>query len=162
MYATVYVEQTPVAATVRARSALERIDYADAFRVATAGEGERTAEEWARAMLQGAPAATRQALREGWRMLGLRLGPTEDPDRVLGWPMRERGPDCVVLAATSWLGMRAELVFLREPDALRFSTLITLRNPLARVVWATIAAKHRRVVRQLLAQACRSPAGARS
>lgn len=150
MYATVQIDETPLPPATQALSQLERIDYADAFRLTTQRATDRTGEGWARAMLEGAPAATREALRDGWRMLGLRLGSTDDPARILGWPVRESAPDHAVLAATSRLGMRAELVFAREPGALCFSTLITLRNPLARLVWARIAGQHRRVVRHLL------------
>jgi hypothetical protein len=146
------VVETPLPEATRALSLLPRVDYADAFRLTTQRAAQRTGEGWARAMLEDAPAATRQALREGWRTLGLRLGAAEDPARVLGWPVSESTPDHAVLAADSRLGMRAELVFLREPGALRFSTLITLRNPLARLVWSAIARKHRRVVRHLLVQ----------
>jgi hypothetical protein len=146
------VVETPLPQSTRALSQLPRVDYADAFRLSTRRAEEHTGEGWARAMLEDAPATTRQALRDGWRALGLRLGAPEDPTRVLGWPVRESTPDHAVLAADSRLGLRAELVFLREPGALRFSTLITMRNPLARVVWAAIARKHRRVVRHLLVQ----------
>jgi hypothetical protein len=146
------VVEMPLPHDSRALSRLERIDYSDAFRLVTSPGDDRTGEAWARAMLEDAPAATRRMLRDGWRALGLRLGAADDPAGVLGWPVRESTPDHVVLAADSWLGMRAELVFVREPGALRFSTLITLRNLQARLVWSGIAARHRRVVRDLLVQ----------
>jgi hypothetical protein len=144
--------ETPLPQATRALSRLSRVDYADAFRLSTRRATERTGEGWARATLEDAPAATRQALRDGWRALGLRLGAADDPARVLGWPVRDSAPDHAVLAAESRLGLRAELVFRREPGALRFSTLVTLRNPLARLVWAAVARKHQRVVRHLLVQ----------
>jgi hypothetical protein len=146
------VVETPLPQATRALSQLPRVDYADAFRLSTRRAGEHTGEGWARAMLEDAPATTRQALRDGWRALGLRLGAAEDPARVLGWKVRESTPDHAVLAADSRLGMRAELVFRREPGALHFSTLITLRDLPARLVWAGIARKHRRVVRHLLVE----------
>ena len=148
----VEVVETPLPQATRALSRLPRVDYADAFRLSTGRATERSGEGWARAMLEDAPATTRQALRDGWRALGLRLGAVDDPARVLGWPVRDSAPDHAVLAAESRLGMRAELVFRCEPGALRFSTLVTLRNPLARLVWAAIARKHRRFVRHLLVQ----------
>lgn len=148
----VEVTQTPLPEQTRALSHLKRIDYADAFRLTTSPASTRTGEAWARAMLEDAPAATRRRLRDGWRALGLRLGATDDPSCVLGWSVRESAPDHAVLAAQSCLGMRAELVFLREPGALRFSTLITLRDPVARGVWAVVEPRHRRVVHDLLVQ----------
>jgi hypothetical protein len=144
--------ETPLPQATRALSQLPRIDYADAFRLSTRRAAERTGEGWARAMLEDAPATTRQALRDGWRALGLRLGDVEDPARVLGWPVRESTPDHAVLATHSRLGLRAELVFRREPGALHFSTLITLRDLPARLVWAGVTRKHRRVVRHLLVE----------
>jgi hypothetical protein len=146
------VAETPLPQTARALSALEHIDYSDAFRLQTRAATDRTGEGWARAMIEDAPPATRRSLRDGWHALGLRLGAADDPSRVLGWALRDSTPDHAVLTADSRLGMRAELVFVREPGALRFSTLITLRNPLARLVWAATERKHQRIVRRLLVE----------
>jgi hypothetical protein len=149
------VDEVALPSSVRALSTLGRIDYSDAFRLSTSRAGDRTAQEWARAMIEDAPAAMRTALRRGWCGLGLRLGSTSDPVRVLGWPVRQSTEDHAVLAADSLLGMRAELCFLREPGAILFATVIRMRNPLARAVWAPVGPRHRRVVRHLLEQAGR-------
>jgi hypothetical protein len=152
------VEQIPIPPELHAQAALARIDYSDAFVAPTAQVGERSAEGWARATLEGASPQMRASLRRGWRLLGLRLGSADDPRRVLGWPIRRSAPDLAVLAAGSPLGMRAELLFERTPQALRFATVIQLRNPLARAVWAAIADQHQRVVRHLLTGAISSSA----
>jgi hypothetical protein len=144
------VEQIPIPPDLRARTALARVDYSDAFVATPSRVGDRSAEGWARAMLEGASPDMRASLRRGWRLLGLRLEAADDPGRVLGWPIRHSDPDLAVLAADSPLGMRAELLFERTPRALRFATVIQLRNPLARTVWTRIVPQHQRVVRHLL------------
>jgi hypothetical protein len=149
------VEQIAIPPVLQAQSALTRVDYTDAFRLSTDHAADRTAEGWARATLEEAPQAMRASLRRGWWMLGVRLGRADDPERVLGWPIRRSDPDHAVLAADSILGMRAELVFERVPGALLFATVLTLRNPLARAVWGRVAPQHRRVVAHLLTQAQR-------
>lgn len=149
------VAEIPLPPSLRTLSVLPRVDYADAWRVPDAGAEARTAEAWARTVLEEAPASMRASLRRGWCALGLRLGATDDPSRVLGWAVRRTTPDHAVLTGRSAMGMNAELVFARDGDALLFATLIRLRNPLARRVWAMTAAQHRRVVRHLLTQAQR-------
>ena len=154
----VAVQEVPLPAPVRELSALGRVDYSDAFLLSTGRPGERTGEEWARAMLEGAPGTTRRALRRGWFALGIPLGAADDRRRVLGWPVRRSAPDHAVLAADSLMGMEAELHFVRAPGGLRFATLLKLNTPLARVVWTLFAAQHRRVVRRLLEQTARRAA----
>jgi hypothetical protein len=130
----------------RTLSTLARVDYADAFLVSATSD--RTAEDWARAVLDRAPAEARAALRRGWFALGLRLGSARSG--VLGWELRRNTPDVALLGARSRLGMPAEVLFKREPDGLLFATFVQHRNPLVRAVWAGVAPGHRRVVRRLL------------
>jgi hypothetical protein len=135
----------------RALTTLPRVDYTDAFVLATPAGSERTGVEWARAVLEEAPAETRRMLRRGWFALGVRLGSPDDRRRVLGWEVRRSSPDHAVLAADSRLGMEAEVVFERRPGALLFATVMKLNNPLARFVWTAFSPQHRKVVRHLLA-----------
>ncbi len=146
------VDQIPLPPAVAAETALGRVDYADAFRLSTDRAADRSAEDWARAMIEGAPATMRQSLRRGWWALGLRLGSTRDADRVLGWRVRRSDPDHAALAAESVLGLRAELLFDRTRDGLVFATVLTLRNPAARAIWSVVTPQHQRVVRHLLVQ----------
>ena len=147
------VREVPVPASARALSTLPRVDYEDGFLVDTGPAAPRTGEQWARAMLEDAPAGTRRALRRGWCALGLRLGSTRSERRVLGWEMQESSPDFALLAARSHLGLAAELLFKRERQTLFFATFVQQKNPLARAIWAGVAPGHRRVVRRLLEQA---------
>lgn len=139
----------------RALCTLPRVDYVDSFHLTSLRAGTRTAEEWARAMLEGAPPGMRTALRRGWLALGLRVGPRDDPRRVLGWEIQRSTPEFAVLGANSVAGMDAQLLFKREHDALLFATTLKLSNPVVRVLWGMFSPQHRRVVRQLLRELAR-------
>jgi hypothetical protein len=129
------------------------LDYHDAFLAGIGEHADRTAGEWARAMLTDAPAATRRALARGWSALGLRLEPAGSAESVLGWGIRRSTPDLALLGVSGRRGLSGELLFLRQPDSLLFATFVQLDNPLARGLWAAIAARHRQVVQDLLERA---------
>jgi hypothetical protein len=144
-----------VPAAARELSGLSPIDYEDGFLLRTGLAGERSGEQWARACLEDAPAHTRHALRKGWAALGLKLGPTDNDQLVLGWRLAADGPDFALLAAGSRLGLVGEVLVRRERDAVLVATFVQLRSPLARAAWALVAPQHRRVVPHLLEQAGR-------
>jgi hypothetical protein len=147
------VSQISLPDDARALSTLPRIDYHDAFRVNS--NIDHTGEHWARAMLEDAPLAVRARLLAGWTALGLELGSPRSDRRVLGWKIKRSGPSFVLLAARSWLGVRAELLFRTEPHGLLFATFIQQSNPVARALWAKITTTHQRVVHSLLSHAAR-------
>jgi hypothetical protein len=140
----------------RALSTLAHVDYEDAFLLETGSDHGRTAEQWARAMLEGAPASFRRSAPRVWHALGLRHGSTDSDEFVLGWPVRRSTPDVALLGARSRVGMPAELLFERRGDTLLFATLVQHDNPVARAVWAVIGRYHRGVVHSLLERAGRS------
>jgi hypothetical protein len=144
------VRQVAVPPAARRLSTLWGIDYEDGFVLETDSVHDLTAEQWARAMVEDAPSDTRSALRLGWRSLGLRLGPVEDEQRVLGWEILRSSPDFALLGAGSPRGLIAELLFKRHRGTLLFATLLKLENAVARAVWAGVAPGHRQVVRSLL------------
>jgi hypothetical protein len=147
------VRQVTLPPAARALSTLCHVDYEDAFLVETGPAQDRTGEQWARAILDDAPASTRNALSRGWSALGLRLGSTQ-PDRfVLGWEVRRSTPDVALLGASGRLGLSGELLFERQQHTLLFATFVQLENRIARALWAGIAPRHRQVVRDLLEQA---------
>ncbi len=151
---TTPAREIPAPQEARDLSTLSRIDYEDCFLVPIGSDVyEHTAEEWAREMIEGAPRATRESLIRGWRMIGLRNGPADAPDRVLGWEIRRDEPDIVLLGARSWIGMSGELLFKREPEGILFATFISQGNPAAKLLWAPIGPNHRRIVSGLLAKA---------
>ena len=150
--------QIAVPPGVRELSTLRRIDYEDAFFVAAGPGQQRSGEQWARAVLEGAPLRVRARLLRGWCLLGLRLGWPGSRRRVLGWRIRRTAPDFVLLSAGSRLGMPGELLFKRERGGLLFATFVQQRNALARSVWGRAAPAHQRVVASLLTQAARRDA----
>ena len=130
--------------------------YEDAFVVETGDTTGRTAEDWARAIFEGAPASLRRGLLAGWSSLGLELGPTGSDGTVLGWEVRRATRDFVLLGAGSRLGLPAELLFARRRRTLLFATFVRPENPLARALWAGVIPLHERVVPRVLRGA---PAG---
>ncbi len=147
------VRQVTLPSAARALSTLSHVDYEDAFLIETGPAQDRTGEQWARAILEGAPVSTREALSMGWSTLGLRLGATQSDRLVLGWEVRRSTPDVALLGASGRLGLSGELLFERQQQTLLFATFVQLDNSVARELWAGIAARHRQVVRDLLEQA---------
>jgi hypothetical protein len=150
------VREISLPPTARAHSTLAHVDYEDAFLLDTGPDQGRTAEQWARAMLEGAPASFRRSAPRAWHALGLRHGSTSSDEFVLGWPVRRSTPDVALLGARSRVGMPAELLFERRGDTLLFATLVQHDNPVARAVWAVIGRPHRRIVHDLLERVGRS------
>jgi hypothetical protein len=150
MYTTVSkARRLPVTPEVLELSTLGRADYADAFAVDVGGARALTAEEWARAMLEGAPLRTRTTLLSGWTALGLKLA-IGDPEAVLGWRVREVTPDLLLVGAGGRLGLSGELLFRRVGEELHFSTFVRIAGPAATLAWAGIEHRHDVVVRSLL------------
>jgi hypothetical protein len=71
---------------------------------------------------------------------------------VLGWRVRERTPDAVLLGAAGRLGLSGELLLERDGDTLRFATFVQLDGRAARLAWAGTERVHDAVVRTLLAR----------
>lgn len=128
-----------------------RVDYADAFVLSTQKHPDWTAETWARAVLEGAPAATRAELTAGWAALGLPA--TNSSASVLGWVIRHRTSERVLLGRDSRIGMPGELLFERRADGLLFATFVHHRTPATRAVWAAVRRTHVRTVLELLDRA---------
>ena len=147
---SVGVREIGLPAAARARSAMGRVDYADCFLVAAGLAPPGTAEQWSRAVLEGAPPGTRRTLQLGWGGLGLQLGPERSERYVLGWEIRRNVPDEILLGAASPLGLQGELLFQRLPDGLRYATFVRLETPQARALWARVEAGHRQIVPELL------------
>jgi hypothetical protein len=147
------VRQVAVPPGARAVTTLAHIDYEDAFALETTAAQERTAEQWARAVLEDAPAAFRRTLRRTWFALGLQLGPARTEGFVFGWEVRSTTADIALLAVRSRIGLRAELVFKREQHLLVLASFVQDQNRIARAATAAVAPVHRQAVRYLLTQA---------
>jgi hypothetical protein len=126
--------------------------YTDTF-LTDVPVAERSAEAWGRLILEDAPLALRAPLPSGWASLGLRHGPLDSPDHVLGWPIRDRTQDHMLLSAESRLGMPAELLFAQREGMLLFATLIRFDLPPMRILWHGVERPHKRIVRILLTHA---------
>src|SRR4051794_25604439 len=110
MYVT-EVRQVPLPGDALEMATLSRADYSDAFVAEVAAEDERTPLEWARAILEGAPASFRKKAPLVWLALGLK----HDRRRgVLGWPVRRDTERYALLGADSRIGMPAELLLWRR------------------------------------------------
>lgn len=146
-------EQVAATESIRALSTLPRVDYADTFLMGTGGHPDRTADEWAREILENAPAKTRAELLAGWSALGLKS--TDSEESVLGWKIRRRTPESVLLGRDSRIGMPGELLFALSPDGLRFATFVHHRTGATRALWAAVEGTHVRTVLGLLDRAAR-------
>jgi hypothetical protein len=130
-------------------------DYADAFEVRVAEPDARTAEEWLRSGLEGAPGALRGVIVFAHRfVLGLRLGPRTSPDHILGWRIEENRPELTRLGASSPF-MRGVIVAQRlDPTRARLTTFGLYTRPVpGRLIWAVAGPLHRRVAPYLMERA---------
>jgi Protein of unknown function (DUF2867) len=150
------VRQVTVPDDVRDLSTLPRIDYADAFLVDTSAHPEWTAERWAKAVLEEAPASTRAQLLSGWLALGLKAA--ESGPSILDWAVRSSTPNTLLLGRDSRIGMPAELLFTLRPEGLLFGTFVQHRTPATRAVWAAVLRTHVRTVLELLERAASADA----
>ena len=153
------VRQVDLPAADAVLATLSRVDYTDAFRADVSSLWPRSGEAWAREMIEGAPPAVRKGLRQGWKALGLKLAPDGAEGCILGWRIRHSDADYALLGVDSRIGMPAELLFKPDGGSLLFATIVGQGNPLARVVWAAIGPRHRRIVPRMLATAIARQAG---
>ncbi|KUI47658.1 hypothetical protein AU198_23970 [Mycobacterium sp. GA-1199] len=150
-----HVQQVPPAEALLTASTLGRIDYTDAFEVGIEHPLQRSAEEWLRTILEGAPLHTRIRLLAAWSAIGLKLRTPGSAGSILGWEIRKRDAGFVMVGARSRIGMPGELVLRRENDGLLFATFVRHDNLIARRLWATIETSHVQTVRSLLERARR-------
>jgi hypothetical protein len=150
---SVCVRQVEVSQSARDLATLARVDYEDSFLLDVGSARDDSGEDWARAVLEGAPAELRKRLRWGWTALGLKRD--RSPSSVLGWSLRHSDGEFALLGAESRIGMPAELLLRPEGGELRFATFVEQRNAAARMLWELIGPRHRRVVPYLLDRAGR-------
>lgn len=146
---------SPTTPTTSSAQAGRDADFACAYGVAVASDDPRSAEQWARAAWEGAPAPLRWFMVAGWRfVLRLRPGPRQSPDHILGWQIVERRADETVCQLSSgFLG--AYNTFRQVDGQLVWSTFVTYRQPIARIIWPPASLLHRPLVRLALRRAAR-------
>jgi hypothetical protein len=136
---------------------LGRSDYASAFAVSRRAGDERSAEQWARAAFEGAPAALRTFVVVGWRYgLGFRLGPRGSAAHVLGWKIASSTPEVVVLTLQSPL-VTAHKVVRVDAARVAMTTFVRYERAPARALWSAAAPVHHRTEPYLLGRAAASP-----
>ncbi|MEW2506865.1 nitroreductase/quinone reductase family protein [Amycolatopsis sp. NPDC047767] len=129
--------------------------YTSTVDIARPAGDERTAEQWARAAWEDAPAPLRAFLRVGWRCLGLRTRP--GPGRVLGWTVASSEPGRVVLEAPSSLLTVRNTVDVGS--RVRWTTTVRFDRAPARALWAIAAPVHAVVIPWRLREAARRGSG---
>jgi Protein of unknown function (DUF2867) len=129
-------------------------DYSDNFEARTGG-ADRSAEQWARAMFEGAPVGMRTFLVRTWPLFGVRLGPLHTADYVLGWRIVKNTPDFVVLQVRSAAGVTVRLVVQAGEGSVLAGTFVRCEGLPGRVLWFAIAPIHRLVMSRLLGEATR-------
>lgn len=149
-----WATEIPVREDVRALSRFPHIDYADTFEAGTGGVA-RSAEQWARAMFEGAPVGTRTFLVRTWPLFGVRLGPLRTAEHVLGWRIVKNTPDFVVLQLRSAAGVTIRLVVQAGRDSVLAGTFVRCEGLPSRVLWFAVAPIHRLVMSRLLGEATR-------
>ena len=124
--------------------------------LATSKADRRSAEGWARAVIEGAPRLLRWFVVTGWIVgLRLRLGPRRSTDLVAGWEIVSSTPTAVILAVGSF-ALSAHLVVQVEDSRIIHSTFVRYDRWPARFMWTVAAPIHRRVIPYLLEHAART------
>jgi hypothetical protein len=132
---------------------LGRSDYASAFEVPREAADRWSAELWARAAFEGAPAALRTFVVSGWRYgLGFRLGPSSSADHILGWRIVARTPHAVELELQSAL-VTARKVVRVDAGRVVMTTFVRYERAPARLLWAAATPIHHQTEPYLLGHA---------
>jgi hypothetical protein len=138
---------------ISALNSLTDPSYTYACEITAHAGDSRPAEQWARAVFEGAPRPLRWFIVTGWIVgLGLRLGPRSSPSHVLGWKILWSTPTTIVLGVESF-ALSAHLVVQVEDSRVVHATFVRYERPPARVLWTFAAPIHRRVVPYLLGRA---------
>lgn len=134
------VRRTTAPTAAQLLTTLDRVDYSEAFVVGTDQHDGRTAEQWARISFESLDAQHRVQFKATWLALGLRVSLKDSPSTVLGWVIRSSTPEHVLLSASSWTGVPAEILFRIHEDEMLFATSVGEANPVVRVMWERVLA----------------------
>jgi hypothetical protein len=130
-------------------------DYDWSYETSINGAADLTAEQWLRAIWEDGPRPLPHVLPVAWRLgLGLRLGPSSDAARVLGWRITRSEPEAVTVVAESRI-MSAENTVSRDGGRLEWRTLVTYEHLISRVLWMPARLVHQWLVRLTMRRAVR-------
>jgi hypothetical protein len=136
-------------------------DYVDLFTAPTNERSAKSAEHWARAVLEGGPRHLGLAVFVAQRLLlGLRLGPRRSPDYIHRWRIADRGEGWVRIEAASWM-MTAALVFKVDDTRVSLAAFVRYDRRVAALVWQAGHIVHRTLVLALMRRAVRNNRAAR-
>ena len=144
---------TNIPEAIRCLDTLTSPDYVDLFTANTLEATNKSAEEWARALLEDTP--TGRSAPVLWRLLGLRLGPTPSMEHVQGWRIADHGPNWVRIEATSWF-MSAHAVVKVDDGQVSLALFVRYDQPMAALIWPPVSVMHRRGVPVMLREALRA------
>ncbi|MGW4720404.1 hypothetical protein [Nocardia sp. NPDC004260] len=131
-------------------STLADIQHSDAHLLYTDRAADRSAEQWARAIMEEVPAEVRAVLERAWQVIALRLAPAGTAHTVAGWSIAHAGPDYVLLWAESALGFEGQLLFRCSKNGVLLATFVQFHDPGASTVWQRALPTHLGFVRSLL------------
>jgi hypothetical protein len=142
--------RTDVPERILAMGPLADPSYSCAFAIAAPPSGARSAENWLRGIMEGAPAPMRWSIVAGWvGVLRLRLGPRPSPDHVLGWRVVSTSPTEIVIGVEGPLLSARQVVEVQQ-DAVLHPTIIRYDQPAARALWGMAAPIHVRTIPYLM------------
>lgn len=111
---------------------------------------------WSKAVFETVPPAFDWFVKFGWRfVLGLKLGPQDNPRLVAGWPVIADNGAELVMGASSWLIDTQNIVTVSH-GRIMWVTVVRYRKPIARLVWALATPIHHFSITRLLTRAARS------
>ncbi|MFE3450476.1 hypothetical protein ACFXJ8_16235 [Nonomuraea sp. NPDC059194] len=138
-------QQHDIPSKILALSTLADPDYGDLFTLVTSAASAGSPEQWARAAFENVAGRQGQFI---WRvLLGLRL--EQQPSRVAGWKIADRGDNWIRLEARSWM-LTGHLLVVVDDDRVSLGTFVNYDRPVAALVWTPLSAVHRQLAPGLL------------
>jgi hypothetical protein len=132
---------------------LDEPNFTCAFEIDKEPSDTRTAEEWMRAMLEGAGFALRSFILSGWAgALRLRLGPRPSTAYILGWKILSTMAMKVTIGVEGSMLSAHQVVQCQDSKVVHV-TIIHFNRSTAKAVWAIAAPIHVRTIPHLMTQA---------
>lgn len=146
------VRQCGITAELLTLTTLDDVVYIDSHVLETPAGIGRTAEQWARTIMEDVPEEVRARLRAAWAGIELDLTP-DAPETVAGWRITFSAPDRLLLRADSGLGFHGELALEIRDGVVALSTFVAMLGTRAPDVWFGVVPGHLAFVRTLLERA---------
>lgn len=151
---TTVVQMESASETLRSLTSFEKIDYEEMFVAGVPHARRWSAERWARAAVEDAPAMRRFA-PTFWRVLGLRMGPRPSPNHVNGWRIDAKENDWIRLEAKCAYAT-IHVILRVDADEIQEAMFIRADRAIAGPIWAIIGPFHRRAMPGLMRYAVKT------